>query len=295
MNIFESLESLNVSEKCFDDIMSIVEEILNEDTESYAEKKAAQLKGKRDDSAYRVYGSKYNPETVKRHEGAYNKAFQNTNKRIDKFETLAGKARKAKEAGIEAVAKKEQERIKKNETRKDIHPSVLNKQKQREEDIKKVAGQEDSIGRKNWDDDRKESEVKASSIAHARAQGVENKNGIGQEKTHSKKNPSYWQTSHRYNSEWGGDYPSYIARYNSREKDEDDFDNAEDRRNWTKRGSIPKGKNEENDYNVPSEYRADYQKAKNTATKALKGHNKSSVKWRDNELNSDKLYRLGKK
>lgn len=30
MNIFESLENLNVSEECFNDIMSIVEEIINE-------------------------------------------------------------------------------------------------------------------------------------------------------------------------------------------------------------------------------------------------------------------------
>lgn len=33
MNIFESLESLNVSEECFNDIMGIVEEILSEDVE----------------------------------------------------------------------------------------------------------------------------------------------------------------------------------------------------------------------------------------------------------------------
>ena len=30
MDIFESLENLNVSEECFDDIMGIVEEIINE-------------------------------------------------------------------------------------------------------------------------------------------------------------------------------------------------------------------------------------------------------------------------
>ena len=30
MNIFESLENLEVSESCFDDIMGIVEEIINE-------------------------------------------------------------------------------------------------------------------------------------------------------------------------------------------------------------------------------------------------------------------------
>ena len=30
MNIFESLENLNVSEECFDDIINIVEEIINQ-------------------------------------------------------------------------------------------------------------------------------------------------------------------------------------------------------------------------------------------------------------------------
>lgn len=35
MDIFGSLEQLNVSEECFDEIISIVEELLDEDTESY--------------------------------------------------------------------------------------------------------------------------------------------------------------------------------------------------------------------------------------------------------------------
>ena len=38
-SIFESLENLNVSEACFEDIMSILEELLNEDLKSYIEKK----------------------------------------------------------------------------------------------------------------------------------------------------------------------------------------------------------------------------------------------------------------
>lgn len=36
MGIFESLENLNVSEECFDDILSIVEELLSEDLEDTA-------------------------------------------------------------------------------------------------------------------------------------------------------------------------------------------------------------------------------------------------------------------
>ena len=41
MNIFESLENLNVSEECFDDIMGIVEELLSEDIKSEVYKKVA--------------------------------------------------------------------------------------------------------------------------------------------------------------------------------------------------------------------------------------------------------------
>lgn len=39
MSIFESLESLNVSEECFDDIIGIVEELLGESTNDIIEKK----------------------------------------------------------------------------------------------------------------------------------------------------------------------------------------------------------------------------------------------------------------
>lgn len=49
MDIFESLESLNVSEECFDDIMGIVEELLNEDDLDYKYKKLV----KKDDNSKR--------------------------------------------------------------------------------------------------------------------------------------------------------------------------------------------------------------------------------------------------
>ena len=39
MGIFESLENLNVSEECFDEIMDIVEELLSEDIYDYIQKK----------------------------------------------------------------------------------------------------------------------------------------------------------------------------------------------------------------------------------------------------------------
>lgn len=39
MNIFENLEELNISEECFNDIMSIVEEVINEDLPNYIIKK----------------------------------------------------------------------------------------------------------------------------------------------------------------------------------------------------------------------------------------------------------------
>jgi hypothetical protein len=41
MDIFESLENLNVSEECFDDIMGIVEDLLSEDIKSEIHKKVA--------------------------------------------------------------------------------------------------------------------------------------------------------------------------------------------------------------------------------------------------------------
>ena len=39
MNIFESLENLNVSEKCFEDILRVIENLLNEDIETLIKKK----------------------------------------------------------------------------------------------------------------------------------------------------------------------------------------------------------------------------------------------------------------
>ena len=72
MNIFESLENLNVSEECFDDIMGIVEELLSEDIHSaidtYAKtdkkgrdalhKKARENKERQEDTDY---DRKYDP------------------------------------------------------------------------------------------------------------------------------------------------------------------------------------------------------------------------------------------
>ena len=45
-SIFESLENLNVSEECFDEIMGIVEDLLSEDIKSYAQKKAEEAGNK---------------------------------------------------------------------------------------------------------------------------------------------------------------------------------------------------------------------------------------------------------
>lgn len=42
MNIFESLENLNVSEECFSDIMRIVEEIINEVSQETADRVSLQ-------------------------------------------------------------------------------------------------------------------------------------------------------------------------------------------------------------------------------------------------------------
>lgn len=44
MDIFESLESLNVSEECFDDIVTMVEAMLNEDIFSAIKQKYPESK-----------------------------------------------------------------------------------------------------------------------------------------------------------------------------------------------------------------------------------------------------------
>ena len=161
----DSLEQLGVSEECFDEIMGIVEEILSEDIVSTANKVAK--KG----------------------------AMSNTEVNWD----LVNKAEKAKEKGREATEKKELERIKKNKIRKDIHPSVLKKQQERDEAIRDFSQR----GGHYSDDD----EGSAGAIAQARAEGRENKRTIGLDKTLNKQKPTYY-TDHGETLVGGGD-PSH--------------------------------------------------------------------------------------
>ena len=55
MDIFESLENLNVSEECFDDIMGIVEELLNESNRA---RKYGQKNLNGDSSTVDIFGTK---------------------------------------------------------------------------------------------------------------------------------------------------------------------------------------------------------------------------------------------
>jgi hypothetical protein len=57
MDIFESLENLNVSEECFDEIIGIVEELINEDIKSYIVKKYGEPKFNKEDSRHYYWWS----------------------------------------------------------------------------------------------------------------------------------------------------------------------------------------------------------------------------------------------
>ena len=63
MNIFESLENLNVSEACFDDIIGMVESLVGKAAEKYGEgspqhKKADQLWNQAYDQAQKYFSKK---------------------------------------------------------------------------------------------------------------------------------------------------------------------------------------------------------------------------------------------
>ena len=58
MDIFESLENLNVSEECFDDIMGIVEEFLNESTYEIIDKKEKEARDSGNEEEYKKWREK---------------------------------------------------------------------------------------------------------------------------------------------------------------------------------------------------------------------------------------------
>ena len=88
--LFKSL-SESVSEECFEDILRIVEELLNEDTATYARDKANNLKDKAEGVMYKEYmnGGK--------HGKLMGKAWDNAQTKIEKLQKLANKAEKLKQ------------------------------------------------------------------------------------------------------------------------------------------------------------------------------------------------------
>lgn len=221
MNIFENLENLQVSEECFDEIMGLVEELLSEDIVSTANRVASK----------------------------------------DENNDLVQRARKAKEKGQEATAEKELKRIQNNKTRKDIHPSVVKRQQERDKAILDFSQR----GGHYSDDDK----GKAGAIAQARAEGRENKRTIGLDKTLNKQRPTY-DTDYGETEVGGGDSPQTFVR--SANKDNYPYGNsnvnAEDNIRNSNGTSLP-----------------DYQHKKKVAMKALKGHNKYG------SIDSDKIHK----
>ena len=226
MDIFESLENLNVSEECFEDIINIVECYLSEDTVSYIEKNY----------------SPYDP----------------------KGQRLMSKAEDAKSRGQYASYKKELKRIQDNKIRKDIHPSVLDKQKQREEDIDNFA--QKSNGEHGEYDNRV-----ASKIAQARAEGRDSKSLIGLDKNVSKKKPT-WYTDYGETEVGGGDSTSQTLVRSTKDTDNYPYGKSDvDAENNIRNSKGTSGKPDKWDEKGHATLH-DYQKYKKIATKALKGH-----------------------
>ena len=113
MNIFESLESLNVSEECLDDIMELVEEIINEVSDEWkqackdsARKKSDYFKRKYNEAkdAYAENRSSKNGDKVLDAIVLSDKA----NRREDKLNKAIEKHNRAKAEGKIKPAKKEE-------------------------------------------------------------------------------------------------------------------------------------------------------------------------------------------
>ena len=88
MNIFENLESLNVSETCFNDIMDIVEEIINEISKEVADEVSLQRYINRRDADDR-YLKTGDSRDEKKLEDANFKKYKNSELR-DKWDVLKG-------------------------------------------------------------------------------------------------------------------------------------------------------------------------------------------------------------
>ena len=87
-NVFESLENLNVSEKCYNDIMNIVEEIINEVSKDTVEKAKAKLASKQVRASLNKL--EYNGNDSKEIE-KLEKEQEEANKKNDRFEATKRK------------------------------------------------------------------------------------------------------------------------------------------------------------------------------------------------------------
>lgn len=90
MNIYESLENLNVSEECFEDIMGIVEELLSESLYSQAEK-TGKLDSKLDRKINEIKVKEFIEASKREGNGDFDKGFNKVYDKRNPHNTKAGK------------------------------------------------------------------------------------------------------------------------------------------------------------------------------------------------------------
>lgn len=117
MSIFESLENLNVSEECFDDIMGIVEEIINElenKTVGSMYKKRQEAEKRADDKVHyadtfgetalkkaRAQGDKEEAKKIKKFiDNAHNEQATATSKKLKAQKSIKNWARKMRNTNV---------------------------------------------------------------------------------------------------------------------------------------------------------------------------------------------------
>lgn len=119
MDIFESLENLNVSEECFEDIIGIVEAIINEVSDEYINKHWDKIADKLGDEKeyadkiekrYKDGWSCYNFDDVLRSRSRVKKVED----RKDKYENAVRRYKELKRQGKIKPFKKEDENSKEN-------------------------------------------------------------------------------------------------------------------------------------------------------------------------------------
>ena len=114
MNIFESLENLNVSEECFNSIINMVEEIINEVSDEWKQQCANSAKEKREyfKKLYDRAKSNYESERSSKNGDAVLDASARSaeaDKKEEKLKNAIEKHNKAKAEGRIKPAKKEDE------------------------------------------------------------------------------------------------------------------------------------------------------------------------------------------